>query len=481
MTKKNQMKKLILLAAGALFIQLAQAQTIDRSKEPAPGPAPVLSIKDPVIYKLPNGITLLVVEDHRLPKVTANYMIDAGSVTEGDKAGVLSLMGGMLNEGTKAKAKSDFDEAVDKIGANVNLNWSGGYASALTRYFTTAFKLMGEALKEPAFTQESFDKLKSQELTGLKSQAKNAKAISARVTNALAYGKNHPDGEFETEESIQKLTLQDVKDAYAKYVGPSRGYLTITGDIKPAEAKALVTEVFGGWTGPKVSLEKIADSPNPAKTEIDLVDVPNAVQSEINVVNLVNLRMSDPDYFPVLIANYILGGGAQARLFMNLREKHSFTYGAYSSLGAGRLQSMFDASASVRNAKTDSAVTEFLAEVNRIRTEKVTDEELTNAKALYAGSFARGLEDPARTATFASNILINNLPADFYKTYLQKVNAVTADDVMRVAKKYMDYDHLRVIIVGSQTQILPGLQKTGLPINFFDKYAVPVTAPAAGK
>ncbi|HWZ02885.1 MAG TPA: pitrilysin family protein [Mucilaginibacter sp.] len=472
------MKKFILIAAGALLMQYTQAQTVDRSKEPTPGPAPVLKIKDPVIYKLPNGITVLVVEDHRLPKVTANYMIDASSVTEGEKAGVLNLMGSMLNEGTKSMPKATFDEAVDKLGANVSLSWNGGYASSLTRYFKKAFGLMGLGLKEPAFTQESFDKLKSQELTSLKSQARSAKAIAGRVTNALAYGKHHPDGEFETEESIQKLTLQDVKNFYAKYVTPSRGYLTITGDIKPADAQLLATKVLGGWKGAKITIEKIPDTPNPAKTEIDLVDLPSAVQSEIHIVNLTNLKMNSPDYFPALIANYILGGGAQSRLFMNLREKHSFTYGAYSSLGASRLQGMFDASASVRNAKTDSAVTQFLAEINKMRTEKVSDEELKNAKALYAGSFARGLEDPARTATFASNILIYNLPKDFYKTYLQKVNAVTIDDVLRVAQKYMLGDNLRIVIVGSAGQVADGLKKSGIPVNMFDKYAAPVTAPA---
>ena len=470
------MKKYLMIVAAALLIQCAKAQTtIDRSKEPAPGPAPVLSIKDPVIYKLPNGITLLVVEDHRLPKITANYMIDAGSITEGEKAGALSLMGSMLNEGTKTLPKAAFDEAVDKLGASVNLNSAGGYVSSLTRYFKSAFSLMGQALKEPEFTQESFDKLKSQELTSLKTQAKNARAISARVTNALAYGKKHPDGEFETEETIQKLTLQDIKDEYSKRISPSRGYLTITGDIKPAEAKLLATEILGSWTGPQISLEKIADTPNPAKTEIDLVDLPTAVQSEIRVVNLVDLKMSSPDYFPALLVNYILGGGAQSRLFMNLREKHGFTYGAYSSLTASRLQGMFNASASVRNAKTDSAVTEFLKEITHIRTEKVTDEELTNAKALYAGSFARGLEDPARTATFASTILINKLPADFYKTYLQKVNAVTVDDIRRVAQKYIDTDNMRIVIVGSSAQILDGHKKSGIPILMFDKYANPVT------
>jgi zinc protease len=161
------MKKFIMIAAGALLMQYAQAQiTIDRTKQPKPGPAPVLKLKDPVIYKLANGITVLVVEDHRLPKVSASFTIDAGPITEGAKTGVVNLMGSMLNEGTKTMPKAAFDEAVDKIGADVSLNSDGGNASALTRYFTSAFKLMGLALKEPAFTQESFDKLKTQTVTG---------------------------------------------------------------------------------------------------------------------------------------------------------------------------------------------------------------------------------------------------------------------------------------------------------------------------
>lgn len=464
-----------MIAAGALLMQYAQAQTIDRTKQPKPGPAPVLTIKDPVKYTLPNGITLLVVENHTLPKVSATYLIDAGPITEGTKAGVVNLMGQMLNEGTKTMPKAVFDEASEKLGANVGLSSSGGYASALTRYFKEAFTLMGAGLKEPAFTQESFDKLKSQTITGLKSSAKSAPAIANRVNNALAYGKNHPNGEFETEESIQALTLQDIKDAYAKYITPSRGYLTIIGDIKPEAAKVLATEVLGSWKGATLTLPKLAEVPNPAKTEIDVVDVPSAVQSEINVINLVDLKKNNPDYFPAILASYILGGGAESRLFMNLREKHGFTYGAYSSLNSGRFQETFDASASVRNAKVDSAVTEMLNEVKRIRTEKVSDEELNIAKALYNGSFALGLEDPARTATFASNILINNLPADFYKTYLQKVNAVTADDILRVARKYFSYDNTRVVVVGAASQMLDGLKKSGYPVHMFDKFANPIT------
>jgi zinc protease len=469
------MKKYILIIAGAFLMQYAQAQTIDRSKQPKAGPAPVLSIKDPVTYKLPNGITILVVEDHRLPKVSASLLIDAGPITEGPKAGIIGLMGGMLNEGTKTMPKAAFDEAVEKMGADVSLSASGGSASALTRYFNSAFTLMGQALKQPAFTQESFDKLKTQEITSLEGEAKSAPAIASRITNALTYGKNHPDGEFETEDGIRKLTLQDVKTYYAKYITPSRSYLTFVGDIKPADAKALATKVLGSWKGTLLTLPKLPMVANPAKTEIDLVDVPNAVQSEIKVLNLVDLKKNSPDYFPALLANYILGGGAESRLFMNLREKHGFTYGAYSNLGSGRFQTTFTASASVRNAKADSAVAEFIKEIKHIRTEKVSAEELANAKALYNGSFALGLEDPARMATFASNILINNLPPDFYKTYLQKVNAVTADDILRVAKKYFSNDP-RITVVGNASQMLDGLKKTGYTIKMYDAFANPVTA-----
>jgi zinc protease len=469
------MKKYIMIAAGALLMQCAQAQiTIDRSKQPAPGPAPVLTIKDPAKFKLANGITVLVVEDHRLPKVTATYFIDAGPTLEGKKAGVGNLLSGMMTEGTTTMPKATFDDAVAKMGANVAAYSTGAMASALTRYFKESFILMGDALKTPAFTQESFDKLKSQALANLKSEAKSAPAIAARVNAALTYGKTTPLGEFDTEETIGGLTLQDVKDAYAKSVSPSRGYLTFIGDITPAAAKELATQVLGSWKGAPVTPLTIPDVPNPTTTEIDVVNLPSAVQSEIHVINLVDLKMTSPDYFPALLANYILGGGAQSRLFMNLREKHAFTYGAYSNIGAERYQSTFDASGSVRNAKVDSAVTQFLAEIKLIRTVKVSDEDLKNAKALYNGTFALRLEDPARSATFASNILIYNLPADFYKTYLQKINAVTADDVLRVAQKYFNYDDTRIVIVGNTAQMLDGLKKSGLPVKQFDAYANPV-------
>jgi len=470
------MKKLLIIAAVSLLAQGLSAQTIDRSQKPKPGPAPVIKIGDPVIYKLPNGITVLVVENHKLPKVSASYSIDAGPITEGAKAGVVGLMGSMLNEGTTTKTKAQFDEAVDQLGADVSAGASGGSVSALTRYFEPAFMLMVESIRQPAFPATSFEKIKSQTLTGLKSNEKSAKAISGRVVNALAYGKTHPNGEFETEASISSLTLDDVKGAYKKYITPSRGYLTFVGDIKPEAAKALAEKAFGDWKGTTLTLPVLTKVNNPAKTEVDVVNVSNAVQSEITVVNLIDLPMSNPDYFPVLLANQILGGGSESRLFMNLREKHGFTYGAYSSTGAGRFQSKFSATAAVRNEKVDSAVVELLKEINTIRTTKVSSEDLQNAKNLYNGSFALGLENPARTAGFASSILINGLPKDFYRTYLQKLNAVTTDDVLRVSKKYYNYDNTRIVIVGKTETFVPGLTKAGFTVKTFDNYAAPVMA-----
>jgi zinc protease len=473
------MKKIYISLLFLLNISCAFSQTApDRSKRPKPGPAPVISLADPAMYRLANGITVLVVENHKLPKVSATYSIDAGPVKQGGKAGVMDIMGQMLGEGTRTMTKAQFDEAIDQMGADISMGSTGGTVSALTRYFDKTFGLMAEALKEPALNQESFDKIKSQTLTAIKANEKNAQAIAGNVISALSYGPDHPYGEFATEVSVNRIALDDIKKAYAKYITPSRGYLTFVGDIKPEQAKALAEKAFGSWKGNPLALPILKTVTNPTKTEIDLIDVPNAVQSEITVTNLVSLPLSNADYFPILLANQILGGGAESRLHMNLREKHGFTYGSYSSIDAGRFQQLFKAQASVRNDKVDSAVYEMLAEIKRIRQEKITAEELQNAKALYNGNFALGMEDPARTASFASNILIQGLPKDFYRTYLQKINAVTADDVQRVARKYFNHDNTRVVVVGKAETVQAGLAKLPYSLKKYDRFALPVVAKA---
>jgi predicted Zn-dependent peptidase len=463
------------MAQAQVKSKAAPATTkIDRSKAPKPGPAPKIGYKDPIISTLPNGITLLVVENHKLPKVSASMSIDRGPVLEGTKAGVMGLMGSMLNEGTTKTPKEKFDMIVEEMGASVGASAGGGYAASLTRYFDKAFMMMAEAVQSPAFPKESFDKQVSQKITGLKSSEKNAQAISGRVVNALAYGKNTAMGEFETEETIKSISLDDVKKAYAESMTPSRCYLTFVGDITPAKAKELVTKAFGNWKGPKLELPKMANVENPAKTEIDFIDLPTAVQANISVTNLVSNPLSNPDYHALVIANQILGGGAESKLFMNLREKHGFTYGSYSRVGNGRFQSQFNAGAQVRSEKADSAIAEIMNEIVNMQEGKITEEEIKIAKAKYNGSFALGMEEPGTAATYASNILINNLPSDYYKVFLQKINAVTVADIQRVAKKYFEKERSRIVIVGNASKIVPNLARLGYQVKMYDKYANPV-------
>ncbi|ANE51097.1 insulinase family protein [Flavisolibacter tropicus] len=472
------MKKLFL--SSFLLLQLGTYAQIDRTHPPKSGPAPVLSIPDPVQFKLANGLTVLVVENKKLPVVSASLTIDAGPITEGAKTGVTSIMGTMLNEGTTTKPKDAFDEAVDRIGASVSLSSGGGYASSLSRYFPQALALMADALQHPAFTKASFDKVKTQNITAFQSSEKDPNAISGRAVNALAFGTKHPMGEFVTETSLKGITLDDVKAQYKKYITPSRAYLTFIGDITPTAARTLADKLFSTWKGSMLTLPTLTNVTNPATTEIDIVDVPNAVQSIINVVNVVELPVSHPDYHAVLLANYILGGGANSHLFTTLREKRGFTYGSYSSIKGSRFQSKFSASASVRNEKTDSAVADILNEINLLRTAPVTAQELQNAKDLYNGNFAIQLENPSTIAEFTTNILINNLPKDFYRNYLKNINAVTVADVQRVAQKYFNYSNTRVVVTGKSSQISEPLKRLGLPIKQYDKYAKPVVATAQG-
>ncbi len=452
---------------------------IDRSKKPAAGPAPVITIKDPVIYTMPNGITVLVVENHKLPKVRASFYVDYGPVYEGKKAGVLSLMGSMLEEGTTNLPKDKFDEAVDLIGADLSLGASGGSVSALTRYFGQAFNLLTDALKNPAFSQESFSKLQSMTITDLKSNEKSTPTIASRVYNALSYGKNTAQGEFTTEENVKGLTLADVKEAYKNYITPSRSYLTFVGDITPEAAKALADKALANWQGTKLPVPTVPMVQNPGKTEIDFVDIPTAVQGELRVGNIVNNPLNNKDYHALLLANYILGGGAESKLFMNLREKHGFTYGAYSRVGNGRFPALFTANAAVRTDKVDSATSEMFKEILNMRDGSITEDDLANAKAKYNGSFALGMEDPAKTAEYASNILINGLPKDFYRVYLQKINAVTLADIKEVSKKYFSESNSRILIAGNASKIIPKLMKFGYPIKKYDKYAEPVVEQPA--
>lgn len=477
------MKTKITALLAVLFISISASAQIDRSKQPKPGPAPAITLEVPGEFELKNGLKVLIVENHKLPRVSYSLTIDNQPITEGDKAGVASLLGTMLGNGTTSIAKDVFNEEIDFLGARLSFSSDGAFASGLSKYSDRILELMADAAMNPLFSQEEFEKEKERILEGLKSNAKSVDAVASRVGGALSYGKKHPYGEFVTEETINNINLDNVRAFYQKYFNPNNAYLVIVGDVDFKTVEKQVKKYFKKWDkGIDFSTNLIEPNPNVASTQINFVDMPNAVQSNISLTNNVKLEMNDPDYHAVLIANKILGGGFNSYLNMNLREANGWTYGARSGIGTSRYgASRFTAGAAVRNMVTDSAVVETLKEIKKIKTEPVTAEALANAKAKYVGDFVLALESPQTIARYALSIKLNKLPSDFYKTYLSKINAVTVEDVQRVANKYFKPENARIIIVGKGSEVISGLEATGIPIKYFDKFANPVAKPVFSK
>ena len=476
------MKKNILLILSIIFSLNLSAQ-LDRSVMPKGGPAPKIKLEKPKEFKLKNGIKVLVVENNKLPRVNYSFRFDRNPIFEGEKAGVLTLLGSMLGNGTTTISKDEFNEEVDFLGASINVGFGSASAFTLTKNNERVLELFSDAIINPLLTNEEFDKEKEKLIEGLKSNKKSIDAISGRVGNALSYGKNHVYGEFISEETLNNVTYEDVLEYHEKYFIPNNAYIVIIGDINYKEIKTSINNRFSQWTkGKNIETSKPLLTENVSLTEVNFIDLPTATQSSISITNNVDLMMTDEDYFSALMTNDILGGGGAGYLFKNLREDKGYTYGAYSSIGSSRYGvAKFSAGAKVRNMVTDSAVTEIVKEISRIRLEKVDPELLKNAKAKYVGSFIRRAENPQTIAGYALNIKLNNLPEDFYENYLENINAVSQEDVMRVANKYFKIANSRIIVVGKGSDVVQNLEEVGFPVNYFDEYANPVPKPVFNK
>jgi zinc protease len=473
------MKKVIYIVA-ALFLTVTTMQAQDRPM-PKPGPAPKVNVGKPQTFSLPNGLKVMVVENHKLPRVSYNLTLDTPPYAEGDKKGVSDMTSALMGNGTKTISKDKFNEEVDFLGANINFSGSGASASGLSKYGDRILELMADGALNPLFTQAEFDKQKAQILEGLKADEKSVPAAAERVADVLVYGKNHPNGEYLSEATLNNVTLKDVQNNYSTYFVPGKAYLVIVGDVKFANVKSKVEKLFGSWKAAMPPMVKYTDPKDLPASQINFVDMGNAVQSEISVINVVNLKMTDKEYFAALLANQILGGGGEGRLFLNLREAHGWTYGAYSSLGSGKYVTTFNSSTSVRNTVTDSAVVEIFNEIKRMRNDLVSEEDLKNAKAKYIGNFVMQVEKPATIARYALMTQTQNLPENFYENYIANINAVTAQDIKNAANKFFLAENARVVVVGKASDVLPGLEKRGIPIAYFDKYGNPAEKPGASK
>ena len=456
------------------------AQSIDRSKAPAPGKAPIIQVGDPVKFTLANGLQVFVVKNTKLPKVSATLALDYDGFAEGEKAGVADMAGQLLKRGTVTKSKAVLDEAVEFLGGSLSTSSQSASVSALKTNFPALMNLMAEVVLQPALSSEELEKIRKQVLSGIESNKDDADAIAGNVVKKLVYGANHPYGEIMTTKTVNQVSLSDVKSFLSTYWKPNMAYLVFVGDIEPATAKALAEKSFGAWKKGIVAKQNFAKPMQPTQTYVAIVDRPSSVQSVVTIASAVDLYPGSANAIAGSVMNNILGGGFSGRLFANLREKHAFTYGAYSSLNPSRQIGIFQAEASVRNDKTDSAVQELLREINTLRNEQVGDDELNRMKNYLSGGFARSLENPATIANFALNIARNKMPADYYQKYLTNLAAVDATKVKEVAQLFMNPKQMHIVIVGNAKQIAKGLDKYG-PVKYFDIEGNEIAAPVEAK
>jgi predicted Zn-dependent peptidase len=473
------MKKQIYIAL--IFLPFfSMAQTVDRTKSPAPGKAPLIQVASPVKFTLANGLQVFVVKNTKLPKVTATLALDVEGFKEGDKAGLADMSGQLLKRGTATKSKAELDEAVEFLGGSLSTSSQSASVSSLKNNFPKLMELMAEVVMHPALTSDELEKVRKQTISGIESSKDDADAISNNVMNKLVYGANHPFGEITTTKSVNAVKVEDVKNFIKTYWIPNNAYLIFVGDIDPANAKVLAEKNFGSWAKGIYAIPVYEKPAIPATTYVAIVDRPASVQSVVAVASTVYLTKGSANDIPSNVMNNILGGGFSGRLFANLREKHGFTYGAYSSLKPNKQVGIFSAEASVRNEKTDSSIQELLREINIIRDTKVGDTELSRMKNYLAGGFARSLESPNTIANFALSIAVNHLPEDYYQKYLTNLAAVDASKVQEVATAFLNPAKMHIVIVGNAKQIANGLEKYG-PVKYFDMEGNEVAAPVEVK
>lgn len=447
-----------------------------RKNAPTAGTAPKIQIGNAETFKLDNGLTVIVVENHKLPKASYRLFVDKDPVLEKDAAGYIDLTGELLSKGTSTRTKAQIDEQVDFIGASLSSDANGLSGSCLSKHSDKLLAIMADVLLNPVFPQEELDKSKKRAESGLASQKDDANAIAGNVASILRYGKDHPYGEIMTEATLAKINLEQIKNHYSTYFKPNIAYLVVTGDVTRAVAEKQAKQYFGKWAKGDAPTHNYGIPRPPEKILVDFVHKPGAVQSVINITYPVDLQPGTPDVIRARVTNAILGGYFNSRLNNNLREGHGWTYGAGSSLNSDKLVGSFNASASVRNVVTDSSITEFLKEMRRLAQEKVGNEELQVVKNVIAGNFSRSLEEPGTVANFALNTARYKLPADYYEKYLEVLQNVSAEEVQAMAKKYIRPDRAHILVVGNKDDVSDRLKQFSPDgkINFYDAFGSPV-------
>jgi len=439
---------------------LSAQQTPDRSHPPQLGPAPALHLPQIQKRQLSNGLPVWLVELHEVPVVQVNLLVFGGGSNEAAKRfGVASFTAAMLDRGAGTRSALELADAIDYLGAD--LNAASGFDSSAVRLhvpvarLADALPIMADVALRPNFPKEELERLRQERLTSLLQARDNPATIAPAAFARVLYGAEHRYGvpTFGTGETIKTLTVDDLKSFYTTVYRPDNATLLVVGDVTADRALPLLETSFGGWQaapGPKPT-PSLPHVDQHATRQVYLVSKPGAPQSQIRI-GWIGVERATPDYFPLQVLNTILGGSFSSRLNMNLREQHGYTYGASSSFDMRAAAGPFAAAAGVQTDKSAESLTEFFNELTAIQ-KPIPAEELTRAKNYIALRYPSGFETTGDISRRLEDALVYHLPDDYFSTYVQKIQAVTAADVHRVAQKYVQAGKFAVVVVGDEAAI----------------------------
>lgn len=443
-------------------------------RKTAPPPlAPVpFEIPKPFETSLPGGLKVIIFEDRRLPLLSFRLCFLQGDADEPREAiGITSATAAMFNEGTQTRTSKQLAEQIERLGASISASSNADFtivsASTLSLYSTEVLGLMAEMVMFPTFPENELNLYKQNTIEGLKFQRSQPSFLANEQISRILYG-SHPYGvAAPAPADVEKLTREQLVDFHAQVFVPNNALLIAVGDVDHREFVKELEDVFGGWEKGNQARQEFETPAKRTRRTLTLVDRPGSAQSNIVLGDLAFER-NHPDYFAVLVMNQILGAGASSRLFMNLREEKGYTYGAYSRFDSKKRGGEFEATAEVRTPVTKESLKEFFYELERIRSEKVGEEELRDAKNFLTGVFPIRAETQEGLTNLIVSQKLYDLPDDYLQTYRDNVNAVTIDDVERVARKYVEPDKMAIVIVGDGQEVLEQAKEFASDIEIFD-------------
>lgn len=456
--------------SGALAADVA-APVSAHAVRPTSDAARPLQVPKPVSYKLPNGLTVALLEDHRVPMVTVQLGLRVGDVNDPKGLeGLSEMTADLLNEGTSHRTSKQIAQEIDGIGGAMQASSDSDFTvlsgSALAEYQNRFLDVISDVIKNPIFPEDELKLEKTNLTQTLSMKRTDPDFLNSERFHKVVFGPNPYAVVSPTPDSVAKITRQDLVSFHKAHYLPNGSNLVIVGDFDTAKMKELIAAKFGDWATGKPVETSFESPPTQNGMKIYLVDRPGSVQSAVRIGN-VGISRTDPDYFSTMVANQVLGGSANSRLFMNIRENKGYTYGAYSSFAARKNPGEFAATANVRTPVTAPSLVEFLYELNRIRTLPVSKDELQSAKKYLIGNYELSFETQGNVASRLLEQMMYSLPENYLATYTDKIRAVSPDDVRRVAHKHIDYNKLVITIVGDAKQIEPDLKWFG-PVEVYD-------------